>query len=113
MNRRQVRYWLFRFKTEEEGGCEASESPEGLREAFECLPSFKFAGGWKSFGVTWDVQEEDPFEIMPLDESLWDAWHKHCESAAKEFPKKVREVIRAERPDFEDNEEVEIVLNIH
>lgn len=111
MNRRKLRYWLFRFKTEIEGGSPALDSPAGLKEEYESQQIFPFCGGWKTFGIKWDVTEKEPFEIVAIEESLWLAWDKHCASVAKEFPKQEKERIKIKREAFSDNEEVEVDLH--
>ena len=52
MNRKDIRYLLFRIKTEAEGGVETPPLPAGFIKSFETQIKFQ---GWLSFGVTWDV----------------------------------------------------------
>jgi hypothetical protein len=114
MTRRETRYWLFRFKTEATGGCEALDAPEDLKQLYENQEIFKFIGGWPAFGATWDVEEHDFSKIVGLDESLWDTWNKHCARIAKPLPvRKEVEAVRVDRPSFVDSTEVDVTLNIH
>ena len=55
---RKARYWCFRFKTEAEGGSEASDAPSGFKDYVENLEGF---GGWKKFAISWDIKGENPF----------------------------------------------------
>ena len=73
LTKRQVRYWLFRFKTEAEGGTNSNGAPEGLREHFESQPMF---GGWKKFAVDWDVNEDSPLELAYRNFSVWEEWDR-------------------------------------
>jgi len=85
MTRRQIRYWLFRFRTEtEENGASAEGSPEGLREKFEDMEWFQ---NWENFGITWDVHDEDFFRIVPLKQSLSDQWNRVLEEKVPELIK--------------------------
>jgi len=96
--RRQLRYWCFRFCSEADGGNKATGAPSGLKKAVESLPSFKFCSkGWSDFGVRWDWSEESPFEIIPLEESLLDAWHEECRKNAKELPASVQKAMAARK----------------
>lgn len=83
LSRKTIRYWLFRFATEANGGEKAVEAPTGLKEYFEGLTWFQ---GWKSFGITWDVVNDRPLEIKPLRVGLIEAWDKEAEDLAKELP---------------------------
>ena len=113
MNRRQARYWLFRFKTEAEGGSSALEAPEGLRALYESQQIFKFVGGWVAFGGKWDIDEYDYTKIVALKESLWVSWQKLCERAAKPLPKeKARGVIPLKREDIAPGVEIDVPLVI-
>ena len=69
--RKQVRYWLFRLKTEADGGPAAQDVPRGLRGYYKKQEWFD---GWENFGVTWDVAAEDPLETWPRDESIEEEW---------------------------------------
>lgn len=85
MTKRQVRYWLFRFKTElEDDGASASDAPRGLRKLFEGMEWFQ---GWNNFSVTWDVNHEEPFRIIPLKVSLDEQWNKTLEEKVPEMVK--------------------------
>jgi hypothetical protein len=83
-DRRQVRYWLFRFRTAAEGGASAKGAPSGLRERFEDHPHF---GGWENYGVTWDVSDDDPSVLVPLRVSLEVQWNTEAMASARELPK--------------------------
>ena len=73
LTRRKVRYWCFRFLTEQVEGIDASDAPEGLKERFEEMEWFQ---GWKKFGVTWDIAEDDFFRIVPRKTSIHQDWDK-------------------------------------
>ena len=113
MNRRETRYWLFRFKTEAEGGAKATGAPKGLRKFYERQELFKFAGGWLAFGGTWDIDEVDISKVVARSESLWAEWNRHCAQVAKAIPKRKRKVKEVVRPDFQDNLEVDVPLKFH
>lgn len=85
--RRQVRYWCFRFKTEESGACKADGAPKGIRKHFEDNDYFL---GWKNFNESngWDVSHTEPLELVPLRMGSDDAWNKELEKSIKELPKK-------------------------
>lgn len=102
MERKEIRYKLFRLKTQAEGGNKAPKMPKGFKKTFESQKKFQ---GWLSFGVTWDVggrklTEENPNEdttseenccwtIVLRDESLDDAWNKVLEKVVVEIPKEL------------------------
>jgi hypothetical protein len=76
--RRQLRYWFYRIKTELDGGVPAEE-PRGLRQEFESKVGF---GGWTEFAKSWDVSEGAPWEIVRRkysEEELWN-WTLLAES---------------------------------
>jgi len=83
MTRRQVRYWLFRFRTEAEGGASSKGAPRGLRKHYEDHPHF---GGWDSFGMTWDISADDVEVIIPLRYTLEQAWNTEAYANAKDLP---------------------------
>lgn len=68
--RKAVRYRLARIKTEVLGG-PASEDHDGLKERFEAMPLF---GGWRWYGVNWDVDLIDPFKIVSRTHSKIEEW---------------------------------------
>ena len=72
LNRKQIRYWCFRFYTESTGGDKAVGAPVGLKEHFESLDWFS---DWKSFGIKWDVRPENPLDMVPLKQSLESQWN--------------------------------------
>lgn len=84
--RKDVRYWLYRLKTQAEGktsvppvlkigDSESSEEVpyEEFREKFESHPLF---GGWRFFGITWDVAFEDPYRCVHKDKSELEEWEE-------------------------------------
>lgn len=89
MLRKEIRYKLFRLKTEAEGGAKAPEMDKGFKKSFEAQKKFQ---GWMSFGVTWDIggrtpNEENPtidattteeshWTVVLRDVSLDDAWNE-------------------------------------
>jgi hypothetical protein len=110
---RRARYWFFRFKNEAEGGASADDAPEGLRELYEKSVPFKLTAGWKGFAVSWDITDTDSGErvIIPLDKSVWDAWHEECMKKAKALPKKAPDrTRRIKRPAMVEHLEVDAVL---
>jgi muconolactone delta-isomerase len=68
--RKQVRYMLYRIQTEALGG-PAADDTDNIKEKFESLPMF---GGWRFFGITWDVAHDDPFRVVSRDHSVQDEW---------------------------------------
>lgn len=85
--RRKIRYWLFRFRTEDDGGTSSDDAPVGLKEKFEGLEWFQ---GWHNFSVVWDIHEEDFFRIVPLAESIDDQWNKVLERVTIELKPDVK-----------------------
>jgi hypothetical protein len=90
--RRRIRYWCFRFRTEELYGTSSNGAPAGLREYFEKIPGFT---KWEEFAVSWDLPHLDncnymghppiglscscsrqivPLVIMGRLFSIWDEW---------------------------------------
>jgi len=70
--RKEVRYLLYRLRTEAEGKGAAASDP-GFRAAFEGQPLFK---GWRFFASLWDVALSDPMRVVSRDNSEqaeWDA----------------------------------------
>jgi len=81
--RRKVRYWLFRFRTEAEGGPKATGAPRGMRKYFEEQEGF---GGWIDFAVTWDVNPEEPLQIVPRRFSVWEEWDATLNMVLRDMP---------------------------
>ena len=90
MNRKDIRYLLFRLKSHGEGVCDIGDlAPEGFEKGFSSQKKFQ---GWNNFGVTWDVggrtpnednpaedatsREKSPWVIVMRDESLDAEWNK-------------------------------------
>lgn len=76
LTRRQIRYLLFRLRTQEIGGAKApTKLPRGFKKSFTEQPKFR---GWASFGVTWDVAEkpDSPWTIVFRDKSLEQEWNE-------------------------------------
>ena len=71
--RSDIRYKLFSLKSEAERGVEIPALPEGFRESFEEQEAFR---GFINFGVTWDVSENDPWKVIPLDRSHLEVWNE-------------------------------------
>lgn len=104
MNRKQIRYNLFRLKTEAEGGTKAPKLEKGFKKSFESQKKFQ---GWISFGVTWDVggrvlnedfphedttsREESPWTIVLRDKSLDEAWNDVLREVVTEIPEEFLE----------------------
>jgi len=71
-DRKQIRYQLYRLRTEAEGKGAAASEPE-FRDHFEAQPLFK---GWRFFGQLWDVALDDGMRVVSRDNSEqaeWDA----------------------------------------
>lgn len=75
MDYKQVKRFLALLKAQAEGinGDLSLELPEGFKESFECQ---KFFRGWINYHVTWDVDEEDVWKVVPRGISLEEEWHK-------------------------------------
>lgn len=78
-NRKQIRYQLYRLRTEAEGKA-SSDSSEEFKKAFTKQPLFD---GWRFFGTTWDVAFDDPMRIVHKDKSEQQEWD---ELVAAKFP---------------------------
>jgi hypothetical protein len=83
--RREIRYWCFRLSTEALGGAPSTGIPDGLKEYFEALPWFS---SWENFGITWDVKDDKPLEIIPLKQSLEKSWNAELAHLARDLPTK-------------------------
>jgi len=83
MSRHSIRYWFFRFRTEEDGGAPAEGAPPGLKQEYEGNPHF---GGWSNFGVTWDVDATEGGRIVPLRVSLESRWNSEAWANARPMP---------------------------
>ena len=100
MNRKNIRYVLFRLKSQEEGVSDASDViPENFEKTFSSQKKFR---GWSSFGVTWDVggrvpdefnpledatsKEDSPWVIVMRDESIDEAWNKVLQRVVTPLP---------------------------
>lgn len=98
--RRKIRYWLFRFRTEATGGAPSNGAPADLRAYFEKMDGFR---GWKGFAVSWDIPhvngearcDKDPCEcasqvvdlrIVLRQFSVWEEWQATVRSEAPVFP---------------------------
>ena len=82
LERKEIRYWLFRFRTAATGGDPATGAPRGLRKRFEDHPHFV---SWESFGMTWDVGD-DPWTLVPLKHSLEEQWNTEAMNSARPWP---------------------------
>lgn len=110
--RKNVRYWLARIRNEIAGGCPADGVPAGLRAKFEAMPMFRVAGGWMGYRVSWDVGPKGE-EMIGLEESQWESWHKVCHANAKELPESAKvEPIREDKVPFQQNSIVVAPLEI-
>ena len=94
MTRKQIRYLLFRLKTQTESGVETPKLPKGFRKSFTTQKKFQ---GWTSFGVTWDVggripnednphsdttsEEESAWTVVMRDKSLDELWNDQLEKS--------------------------------
>jgi hypothetical protein len=85
---RDIRYWCCRLHTESTGGSNAVDDPNfptGVKEHFEKLPWFP---GWTKYSITWDVNPDNPLDMIPLKISLVDAWNQEIFGLAKDLPTK-------------------------
>ena len=74
MERVEVKRLLALLKAEVELGRDPGvEIPVGFRESFESQEAFR---GWINYHVTWDVDDDDVWLAVPLQESLVDSWHR-------------------------------------
>lgn len=88
LTRREVRYWLFRFRKEVLQSVSSNGSPKGLKGHFEKQKGFKT---WKDFAVKWDVPPGEPNDIVPLQMmprkfSVWEEWQATMRSEVKVHP---------------------------
>lgn len=99
MTRKQIRYLLFRLKTQTDEGLDTPKLNKGFKKSFESQKKFQ---GWSSFGVTWDVGgrilnddnpihdttsiEESPWTIVLRDKSLDEAWNDVLRKVVPELP---------------------------
>lgn len=80
--KRTIRYWLFSKQHHFSGGTDITGKALLLLEEYENTEWFEFIGGWAKYGVSWDIEIEPPFEIIPLNESLMSKWNKLAISQA-------------------------------
>lgn len=78
--RREVRYKLYRLRTEAVGGPAAEVDIKFIKQ-FEADPLFD---GWKFFGLTWDVAADDPYRCVHRDKSNTQEWDELVEA---KFPR--------------------------
>ena len=78
-SRKNVRYKLYRLATESLGG-PASGVDDDFKESFEKHSHF---GGWRFFGVTWDITADEPYECVHRAKSSIQEWD---ELVASKFP---------------------------
>ena len=102
LTKKQVRYWCFRFKNEFEGGCDANDAPEGLKEYFETHDYFL---GWDKFNgsLGWDVNFNSPLDIVPLKVGGMEAWNKELSKNAIDLPSGKNKQVN--EPDVTDESE--------
>jgi hypothetical protein len=67
MTKKDIRYLLFRIRTEAEGATKAPPLPRGFKKGFEEQEHFD---GWERFGITWDVIPADPWTTYRREKSL-------------------------------------------
>ena len=104
--KRKIRYWLFRFKVESQGGASANGAPIGMREYFE---SHQYFIGWGKFNESkgWDLSEDNPLDIVPLRVGTNDAWNVELQKNSVPLPgtENMEEIKGAEVVDLVTNEE--------
>ncbi len=101
--RRRIRYCLFRLNTEEAEGIPVDDIPAGLKKHYESSEEFD---GWKNFGVTWDVDDNDPLVTVPRYESINEAWDRQIEEdlrANRTHTRKRQRQIKKESDGLEGN----------
>jgi len=89
LTRRNIRYICFRLQTEASGG-DASIGNGIMTHAKEIkkhMESQSNFGGWKNFGITWDVDNKAFLVVVLLTKSIESEWNIVVESEAKELPK--------------------------
>jgi hypothetical protein len=91
--RKNIRYRLYRLRTEKEG-LSASGETDDFRQRFENQAGFD---GWLNFAVTWDVAFEDPYRIVSRRLSQEEEWN---------------EVLRAKIPIIKDGKLVYPDINV-
>ena len=96
--RRQVRYKLFRLRTEALTTAAAetdktgkvkithSEVDDDFKDKFIGNPVFGLTNGFADFSVTWDVSEENPYAMVSRDKSVDQEWNEHLEAVVKDLP---------------------------
>jgi hypothetical protein len=80
---RQVRYWLYRFRTEANGGAKSNGAPRGLKQYFEKQPGFR---GWKEFANTWDIDKDDPLKIYSRRFTELQEWEATLDRVIRDLP---------------------------
>ncbi len=97
LQRRKVRYWCFRFRTEVLEGVAVNSAPKGLKEHVQKLKGF---GGWDKFAESWDFPHHEscpidpcecgrmivPLEIVSRKFSVWEEWHATVRAEAPIHP---------------------------
>ena len=78
--RKNVRYQLYRLKSEAEGRA-ANVSDPGFKEIFE---NQTFFDGWRRFSESWDVALDDPYRIVHRIRSVGEDWDAIVEA---KFPR--------------------------
>ena len=73
LTKRQIRYLLFRLRTEELGGAKApTKFPRGFKKTFTDQSKFR---GWVGFSVSWDVDDDSPWTIVFREKSIEEEWN--------------------------------------
>lgn len=83
MNRSEIRYLLFKLNANAEGGTELTKLPTGFKESFDSQANFR---GWLNFGVTWDVDENDPWKVILREKSIEAEWTELLLEKVPELP---------------------------
>ena len=77
MTRKEIKRALALLKAEAELGRDPGDLPEGFRESFESQPDFR---GWVNYHVTWDLDKDDDWKVVPLEEPLVKVWDREVRS---------------------------------
>ena len=74
--RRVIRYCISRVKNMLEGGSEIPPFFENFLDQYSEHFVFKLVNGFEGYGVSWDISEQAPYEMVILEESFEEKWNK-------------------------------------
>lgn len=117
--RKQIRYRLFRLRSEAVDEIEFDDTPKGFKKFYA---DQKWFDGWENFAVTWDVGDPenpeprgsgDPLEVVPRYMSIEEEWeetladHIRSDTIGTRMRKRAKQVEARSAELGEDTEEVE------